>query len=74
MGAPSVGSLDILAAADFDSVANSQPGISNLGGLSNLGLSALGVSNLDLGGAGGGGGLEFSVGGFPGAATSSQRP
>ena len=38
-------SLDILAAADFDSVANNtQPAVSNLGGLSNLGLSNFGAS------------------------------
>jgi hypothetical protein len=71
LGVHSVESLDILAAADFDSVANSPRGASHLGGLSNLGLSNFGLSNLELPGAGGG--PEFSVGAFPGV-TSSQRP
>ncbi len=71
LGVHSAESLDILAAADFDSVANSPRGVSHLGGLSNLGLSNFGLSNLEL--PGGGGGPEFSVGAFPGV-TSSQRP
>ncbi|GAB4817190.1 hypothetical protein N2152v2_004236 [Parachlorella kessleri] len=72
LGVHSVGSLDILAGAELDSVANSpRGGISHLGGLSNLGLSNFGLSNLEL--PGGAGGPEFSVGQPPGLTTTSQQ-